>query len=895
MRFLTYSAILLMQLWLTLSPANAALRFEDRKPINSGMWFDPSRSGEGFELRAVRDEVFIVWFAYNDEGKPVWYTAQGPLNINAQNRYSLQEHRFENGQARASIAGELTLISVASTQIALKFSLGPSSGTRKLQQLEPSTNAAESNHSGQWYQPSNSGYGLGLSESEQAGVAVIYAYDASGASTWLFGGRSAVKTADYPMFYYTGSCPSCSYRAPVVRPAGSLKLEFPSADSLIASLQSADIGSDFQIARAALTRLTQSADALAANRALVAAPDAVSLQRALIEASKTQFPVNGIENSGVGFSPTPTWHPTTVPFLTPNLIKQNVDEAISLRADGDEVYAISPQQTELRVLRYQSGQLAVQRELPLRKPIALPLVRGQTLATPIIGSALNGLMLYGDEIIVTRGSLAPRFYAGPASFLPPPSTFANARIYLEFIKKTGASPSRSLEIEGILLASRRIENTLYILSRSTIDPTASVVNASDAQRTAMLPLMPLENFLPSIWINGEKRSALSAPSVYSPPVGVPTGNQYIVLTQINLDRPLEDSGTINSVAMIGQLSGFYFSEQNLTIATNRFFLGANAFQDMQNLQRPFSTELHRFKLELSGAAYVGTGAVDGILDFKSELAGQRLGDRQNELNVVTTFNRGAHLTGQNRLSILAPSAIAANLLKTIATLPNARRPTAFGKPGEAFFGTRFIGDKLYAVPYSQNDSMFIVDLQDSSNPVISAEIPAPSFSSILYPLGNNFLLSVGNNAPPSESGSLNGGLMLSVFDTTNAARPVGVSTITLGTAGSNTALFNSHLALATSSASNTQTQLTIPAVIYSSDSEGDFSGLIQLDINRGARPSVILKAPFKASIPVPGPSLTVALKASYNSARSINLRDLRIYQENGRIWYQRGDQVFGPL
>ncbi len=36
----------------------------------------------------------------------------------------------------------------------------------------------------------------------------------------------------------------------------------------------------------------------------------------------------------------------------------------------------------------------------------------------------------------------------------------------------------------------------------------------------------------------------------------------------------------------------------------------------------------------------------------------------------------------NRFTILEPSAVAPGLLRTVSSLPNARRPAPLGKPGE---------------------------------------------------------------------------------------------------------------------------------------------------------------------------------------------------------------------
>lgn len=893
MRVLSYFTFALLHIWLALTPAHAALKFEDRKLINSGMWFDPTRSGEGFELRAVRGEVFIVWFAYDEVGKPTWYTAQGELKTGAEVRYALQKYSFQNGRASPQAVGELVFKSVTSTRIDLSFTLGTSTGKRALLQLEPSANAAEIDHSGQWYQPSKSGYGLGLSESENAGIAVLYMYAANGAPIWLFGGRNQAKTADYALLHYTGSCPSCAYTRPTTRAAGLLKLEFPNADQLIASIQAPDAGNEFQLARMPMTRLTPGANALAANRSLVAAPDVISLQKELFEASKTVFPAyQSIGEIFFGFSPSPAAR-----FSTPNLIAQNVDEAISLRTDGDFVYAINAAQTALRVFQYQSSQqagaLVPQREVNLQAPIERPAVPGQAVFAPVITSDVNGILFYQDDIIVSRGTVTSSYPLDRFNFLPPPGIFQNGRTLIEFIKKSGAAPARSIEIEGVLMATRRIDNRLYVLSRSTIDAYQGLVGTQQ-ERSAQAQAMPSERFLPSLWVNGVMRPALSAPNVYSPPIGVPPGNQYIVLTQIDLDKPLAAPGTIKSTAVLGQLTSFYFSERYLTIATNRFFFGSAAFDELRNLKRPFTTELHRFSLKPSGVDYVATGAVDGVLDINTERAAQRFGEKSDELRIVTTLDGQPATQSPNRLSILVPSGNAPNLLRTLSTLPNAEQPAPIGKPGESLFGTRFVGDRLYAVTFLRTDPLYVIDLQDSAKPKIAAELEISGFSNYLYPVSSNYLLGVGNDAQQVGQATQIGGLQLSLFDVSTASRPTRVSNIILGSSGSSSALFSSHLALSAISINANQTHFALPAAINFSDASQNYSGLLQLEISHGSNPSMTLNTPLKPRHTDAALNAASA-NAARSSARGLYLRDLRVYLENGRIWYQRGDQVFGPL
>lgn len=55
------------------------------------------------------------------------------------------------------------------------------------------------------------------------------------------------------------------------------------------------------------------------------------------------------------------------------------------------------------------------------------------------------------------------------------------------------------------------------------------------------------------------------------------------------------------------------------------------------------------------------------------------------------------------------------------------------EPGENFKSSRYIGDKLYLVTYQNIDPLFVVDMEDISNPKIIWELKIPGYSTYLHP------------------------------------------------------------------------------------------------------------------------------------------------------------------
>lgn len=94
--------------------------------------------------------------------------------------------------------------------------------------------------------------------------------------------------------------------------------------------------------------------------------------------------------------------------------------------------------------------------------------------------------------------------------------------------------------------------------------------------------------------------------------------------------------------------------------------------------------------------------------------------------------------------------------------------------GESLFATRLAGNKAYVVTFFQTDPLWIVDLTDPANPVVSGHLEVPGWSTHLEPIGD-LLFSVG-----WESNTV----AASLFDVADPANPTLIRRINLGETGS---------------------------------------------------------------------------------------------------------------
>lgn len=92
---------------------------------------------------------------------------------------------------------------------------------------------------------------------------------------------------------------------------------------------------------------------------------------------------------------------------------------------------------------------------------------------------------------------------------------------------------------------------------------------------------------------------------------------------------------------------------------------------------------------------------------------------------------------------------------------------------ETLYATRFDGTKVYVVTFRQIDPLFVVELDDPANPVVTGELKVPGWSTYLLPRGDQ-LLAVGIEE---------GRATISIFGVADPAVPTLVSRVFLGGQG----------------------------------------------------------------------------------------------------------------
>ena len=159
-----------------------------------------------------------------------------------------------------------------------------------------------------------------------------------------------------------------------------------------------------------------------------------------------------------------------------------------------------------------------------------------------------------------------------------------------------------------------------------------------------------------------------------------------------------------------------------------------------------------------------------------------------------------------------------------ATLTEVGRLDGLGE-GEQIYAVRFIGDVGYVVTFRQVDPLFVLDLSDPAAPAVVGELKVPGYSAYLHPVGDGYLLGVGQDV---SADGVPEGVQVSLFDVSNPAAPTLVDQEGFG-GDSYTEVEYDHHAF---SHFPDQALAAIPIESYSGP-EGEFYGAVGLRVDPG--------------------------------------------------------------
>lgn len=364
------------------------------------------------------------------------------------------------------------------------------------------------------------------------------------------------------------------------------------------------------------------------------------------------------------------------------------------------------------------------------------------------------------------------------------------------------SQAWEIELDGWLRASRKIDDTLYLVSsyRPRLPVLELPADSAERKRANELRIRnaSAQDLLPGYRENRGTRRALLAAGGCVLPADLSANDAYsdlVVITAVSLsERRITDVNCVST-----DVNGVYVSRDSLYVGGEGVSIPEATF-----------TLLHKFALDGGDIGYRASAVVSGRIGWQN--ASYFMDEHDDDLRIVTSQFSAGSGDFVHRLYVLreAPN----RALSVIATLPNSQRTAPIGKPGEQVHATRFFGNRAYIVTARVVDPLYVLDLSVPEDPFIAGALEIPGVSTYLQPLG-----APGAEAVLAVGGQIDGtgvrdGVKVELFDVRDIAQPRSIASHVFGRRGSSSEATSDPHALTVYSRAADRVRIALPIDVF---------------------------------------------------------------------------------
>ena len=151
---------------------------------------------------------------------------------------------------------------------------------------------------------------------------------------------------------------------------------------------------------------------------------------------------------------------------------------------------------------------------------------------------------------------------------------------------------------------------------------------------------------------------------------------------------------------------------------------------------------------------------------------------------------------------------------------------------EKIYSVRYVGDRAYVVTFKEIDPLFVIDLSNPKNPKVLGELKIPGYSTYLHPYDDNHIIGFGYDTKANtwNTGVVNDGLKMAMFDITDLSNPKEMFTVKIGDNRTRSELANNHKALLFSKEKNL---IAFPVTSYENGKTQYKAQVYDIDLNKG--------------------------------------------------------------
>ena len=459
-----------------------------------------------------------------------------------------------------------------------------------------------------------------------------------------------------------------------------------------------------------------------------------------------QAPVQAAESS-----PNVYWTRSTEDYSTTNIQVTGVDEADTVKTDGQYIYTISNSQNSGIYYYDSSSQTSNSVFILNADPQTAKVVSKISLES---GLMPVGLFLSQDSsklVVLTNKYTYPDSISssqGNTMIMPFYSYESTAINIYDISNKANPVLVRNFMASGSYFNSRLIGNYLYTVT------TQSAMIYNDAVT------------LPAVYKTGTAYAA-SPTSIYYADMN--QSNYYSFTNFYGINLMDNQQQLTNMTVLMSGASTMYVSLDNIYITYPNWANGSEL------------TSIYRVRINGLQLAFEAQGSVPG------EIINQYAMDEYSgNLRVAT-----------NRQQYPMNAFVQQQITKTNNVYVLDQKLSVIGKlegigQGENLHAVRFMGDKCYLVTFIKTDPLFVIDLSQPQNPIVLGELKIPGYSDYLHPYDVTHLIGVGKEAVAAEQGNFAWyqGLKLALFDVSNVNNPVQLANYAIGDRGTDSPVLN---------------------------------------------------------------------------------------------------------
>ncbi|KGX92791.1 hypothetical protein N781_15200 [Pontibacillus halophilus JSM 076056 = DSM 19796] len=434
-----------------------------------------------------------------------------------------------------------------------------------------------------------------------------------------------------------------------------------------------------------------------------------------------------------------------------NVQVDGVDEGDKVKVHGDFMYYVRAQ------------QVLVLQGAPIEEAKHIATIQEEDFYPTQIYTSGDKLVVLGSKSTGTSD-----LQSGNMDMIAP-SQFSSAAAHVyDLSNKENPTLLRTVSIDGSMLTSRLVDDTLYLLSmkypayykEEPIDERPKIFDSAKSMEEPK----PIEYDQLSYFPDSMNKSFLT----------VAAFNIKENERPASIDAYLGSGQTVymnESTLLVGQSIGNPQAEQQ-----------ENKDEESFLVEPTMDTLLYRFDVNDTDVDFKAKGKVPGTVINQFALE-----ERDGYTRIATTI-RGGEGGSSNALYVLNESMDETGSVTGLAQ-------------GEQIYSVRYMEDRAYVVTFERTDPLFVIDLKEPTSPNVLGELKIPGFSTYLHPLDEDHLIGFGKETEIKQSDDREIveeiGYKVSLFNIEDVTNPIEKDVMVFGSDSAYSELEHDHKAFYT--------------------------------------------------------------------------------------------------